>query len=395
MAANYSIKLTSLGTKCSFSSRKVAKVRIFQNNNFQNDNFETTCLVVESYNQLRKINNANLFKIVLLNELANEDIKLDNLLSGFNVDGLSHLRDGDIIVADPRSKVVRTIFRPDSKNNTIFTTERCNSNCLMCSQPPKDKNDDHLVQDTLQMLDLIETPPESLGITGGEPLILKNDLITILKKIKDKFPSTHVHMLTNGRYLSYDDVTREIGKINNYNFMLGIPLYSDVAELHDYVVQSKGAFDQTIIGIYNANKNNIAIEIRIVLHKQTIPRLKKISEYIVSNLPFVKHVALMGLENMGYVKKNWDSLWIDPHHYSSELESAVKILHYNRFNISIYNLQLCILPKPLWFFARKSISDYKNIYIDECNLCAVKNYCSGLFSSSMNRHSDFISAQKI
>jgi len=52
---------------------------------------------------------------------------------------IEHLRDGDIVVLQPNTGFVRTIYRPDSVHNTIFMTERCNSNCLMCSQPPKDK----------------------------------------------------------------------------------------------------------------------------------------------------------------------------------------------------------------------------------------------------------------
>ena len=74
------------------------------------------------------------------------------------------------------------------------------------------------------------------------------------------------------------------------------------------MVQAVGAFDQTVRGLYTAAKHGLAVEIRVVLHKQTIPGLADLMEYIYRNLPFVQHVALMGLEPMGYVKKNWDLL---------------------------------------------------------------------------------------
>ena len=108
--------------------------------------------------------------------------------------------------------------------------------------------------------------------------------------------------------------------------------------------------------------------------------------------PFVNHVALMGLENMGYVKKNWDLLWVDPLDYADLLEEAVRHLFYRRLNVSIYNLQLCVLPRSLWPFARQSISDYKNIYLDECAACDVRENCGGLFQSSATRHSRGINA---
>jgi hypothetical protein len=45
---------------------------------------------------------------------------------------ISHLRTGDVVVLQPRSGHVRTLFRPDSQYNALLVTERCNSFCLMC-----------------------------------------------------------------------------------------------------------------------------------------------------------------------------------------------------------------------------------------------------------------------
>src|SRR6185503_17612875 len=80
--------------------------------------------------------------------------------------------EGHIVTVEPKSGFVRTIYRPESSHNTIFTTDRCNSNCLMCSQPPKEIDDSYLIDVNLKMLSLIQTPPEYLGITGGEPTLL-------------------------------------------------------------------------------------------------------------------------------------------------------------------------------------------------------------------------------
>jgi hypothetical protein len=103
----------------------------------------------------------------------------------------------------------------------------------------------------------------------------------------------------------------------------------------------------------------------------------------------------MGLENMGYVKKNWGLLWIDPLDYMKELEHAVKHLFYRGIPASVYNLPLCVLPRSLWSFARQSISDYKNIYLDECEACQLRAHCAGLFASGKERHSRGIHAISI
>ena len=48
---------------------------------------------------------------------------------------LGHLDEGDI-VAVHASGTIQTLFRARSSTNAMFVTDRCNSNCLMCSQPP-------------------------------------------------------------------------------------------------------------------------------------------------------------------------------------------------------------------------------------------------------------------
>jgi len=302
--------------------------------------------------------------------------------------GLAGISKDSIMVVSGRNS--RIVYRPESKNNALFATGRCNSNCLMCSQPPSLDDDNQIVDEHLRIIDLIKVPPETLGITGGEPTLLGEGLVRILARLKEKFPNTHVQMLTNGRLYSYPDLVRELASVKHPSFISAIPLYADIANVHDYIVQARGAFDQTIAGLYNTARFNLQTEVRVVLHKQTIPRLLPLTDYIYRNLPFVSHVALMGLENMGYVKKNWDILWIDPLEYMEILQQAVTRLFYRGVNVSIYNLQLCLLPKEIWPFSAKSISDFKNIYLEECENCEVKNFCAGLFLSSKSKHSSGI-----
>ena len=127
-----------------------------------------------------------------------------------------------------------------------------------------------------------------------------------------------------------------------------------------------------------------------MLHKLTIPRLGRLVEYIHRNLSFVEHVALMGLEFVGYTPRNIADLWIDPFEYQGELENAVQLLAMRDIPVSIYNHQLCILPNALWPYAQKSISDWKNMYLPECESCAVFDRCGGLFKWASKKHSEHI-----
>jgi len=303
----------------------------------------------------------------------------------------NHVSDGDIVVMYP-SGFVRTLYRVNSKNNVIFSTDRCNSNCVMCSQPPKKIDDSYLVEQNLKMISLIDPKPEFIGISGGEPTLLKDDLFRIMSALKVHLPNTFVNMLTNGRMFFYSDFADKYAAVEHPRFRAAIPLYSDIPDEHDFVVQSKGAFVQTMRGLYNLGELGQPIEIRVVLHKLTYRRLPQLAEFIYKNLPFAAHIAFMGMEIMGYVKKNLDLLWIDPVDYQEELYQAVAYLNAHEMNVSIYNHQLCVLKKVLWPFSRKSISDFKNIYLDECANCNVLEKCGGLFKSAHTIHSKYIKA---
>jgi His-Xaa-Ser system radical SAM maturase HxsC len=296
-----------------------------------------------------------------------------------SVKDLDHLKSDYVVVLEPNG-FVRTLYRPDSAHNTLFATERCNSNCLMCSQPPSDRDDvDALTQRNLRLIDLISPPPEYLCITGGEPTLLGERLLVILRKLKDVMAGTHVHILTNGRRFAWPDFTSDFARVKHPNLSVGIPLYSDDAATHDYVVQARDAFDQTILGMHQLARYQIEIEVRVVLHALTTPRLVQLSEYVCRNLTFVDHVAFMGMEHIGYAPRNMHELWIDPIDYQDKLEDSVRLLARFGIDVRIYNLQLCVLNRSLWKFAKQAISDWKNTYSEPCVHCSEKERCGGFF----------------
>jgi His-Xaa-Ser system radical SAM maturase HxsC len=303
---------------------------------------------------------------------------------------LTHLKSGDVVVLHPRSGLVRTLFRPDSNYNSLLLTDRCNSFCLMCSQPPVDKDDSELVDINLEAIRLMDPPPETLGLTGGEPTLLGEDLFRIIRELRDRLPNTDVHMLTNGRRFAWTEFTAAFMSIAHPRLTLGVPVYADNAADHDYVVQTRGAFDQTIQGLHQLARYDQAIEIRVVLHALTVPRLKQLAEYIYRNVPFASHVAFMGLEITGFAKPNLSKLWIDPYDYQLELAAAVEHLAIRGMSVSIYNHQLCLLNRELWPFARKAISDWKNVYLECCEPCRVRSQCGGFFQTGLTRVSSHL-----
>ncbi|AUD05401.1 His-Xaa-Ser system radical SAM maturase HxsC [Spirosoma pollinicola] len=308
----------------------------------------------------------------------------------YRVPTLDHLAEGDIVSVSQDGNI-NTLYRVNSPHNTLLATERCNSNCLMCSQPPKDKDDINRLFDVHQkLIPLIPKDCDELGISGGEPTLMGNHFFTLLEQLQEHLPQTEIHILTNGRTFAWNHVAERLARMNYSRVMLGIPVYSDYYQEHDHIVQAPNAFNQTILGLHNLARYNQRIEIRVVLHKLSIPRLVKLAKYIYKNLPFAEHVTFMGLEYVGYTPHNIDKLWIDPYDYMDELGEAVEFLAVRGMNVSIYNTQLCIMPEPLWKYARKSISDWKNSFLPECTRCARLEECGGLFTWNLKKPSQHI-----
>jgi len=298
-----------------------------------------------------------------------------------------YLGDGDVVSVEPTSGIVRVLFRKASAYNHFLLTERCNNNCLMCSQPPRAVQDGWIVDEILQALPLIDRGAREIGFTGGEPTLLGERFVELVQAAESYLPNTALHVLSNGRNFADDRFAASLAAIRHHDLMLGIPVYSDLAHIHDYIVQADGAFDETIRGILNLKRHGVRVEIRVVLQQPTTGRLPGLARFIARNLLFADHVALMGLEVTGFARANLDSIWIDPVDYAEELSEAVRILVQAGIRTSIYNSQLCVLPEQLHEYARRSISDWKQEYLPTCDGCSLKSECAGFFATSGTKHS--------
>ena len=303
---------------------------------------------------------------------------------------LDYLTEGDIISISDRGDVT-ALFRTSTNYNTFLLTERCNHYCLMCSQPPKDVQDDWLLQQTFDAIRLIPKWEQRIGFSGGEPSIYGQKLISLVDQCRAYLPDTMIDILSNGRAFANTEYAKSLGNVGHKACMVCVPLYSHVPEIHNFVVQSEHAFDETIEGIMNLKAVGVQVEIRIVIHNQTIDSLVDTCTYIANNLRFVDHVALMGLEITGFTRANLDQLWIDPFDYKDQLSQAVRVLRSHGLTHSVYNHQLCTINSDTVPSYAKSISDWKNEYLPQCGECSKKSECGGFFSSGiLYKHSDHI-----
>ena len=326
------------------------------------------------------------FRAVLCaNAIEEGRAKLLKIPIVYGVENVQTLNEGDIVSVDMITGDIIVVFEKNSVHNSILASTDCNCRCIMCPQTLVSDSPENL-QDNLEIIRLIDKKTTALGLTGGEPTLLGDGLIKLLKECKKQLPNTQIQILSNGILLNNNEYVRKMVHLGMKNLVFCIPLYADIDTEHDFIMQREGAFEDAIQGLYNLATYKQLIEIRIVVMSLNYKRLPQIAEFIYHNLPFAIHVAFMGMEVEGLARKNVNKLWASPKDYAPFLKEAVLYLSQRNVDVSIYNEQLCLMPKELWSFTRQSISEWKNTYLEKCKDCKEKSECAGFFAKPFEDH---------
>src|SRR2546425_9361196 len=100
---------------------------------------------------------------------------------------LGYLEEGDLLRFNQVGEVA-VLYRKNSPHNSMLITERCNSKCLMCSQPPRNIDDGYLIDEWLTAIPMMSPDTVELGITGGEPTLCFDGLLRIIDAAKRHLP---------------------------------------------------------------------------------------------------------------------------------------------------------------------------------------------------------------
>lgn len=277
-------------------------------------------------------------------------------------------------------------FEIDSNSNVLFVTDQCNNHCVMCCQPPKKKDDfDYYFKKNVALIKSAPKETKVVCITGGEPTLAGDSFIELVRIVREELPNTDIQILSNGRTFSNSSFTHRLKTAGSEKVFVGVPLHSDYAGDHDKIAGAKGAFSETMLGLYNLADEGIAIELRVVINKLNYMRLTHMAEFIFKNLYFVAWTSWMGMEDTGFAIKNANHVWIEPIEYIPQLCNAIKNISEWGIDASIFNIPLCLLPCDYHQYATQSISDWKTQYLDFCETCVLKDKCCGLFSTSQKQ----------
>ncbi len=164
----------------------------------------------------------------------------------------------------------------------VLTGAVCNNNCIFCMEEDREgrkvlnsKTDDALVAKILAD----SAPCEELCFTSGEPT-LNERLPRWARRARDA-GVRRVSVMTNARALSYRRYARGLAKAGINRFYISI--HGHTAKLHESLVRTPGAFDQTVAGIRNVAAlipYGIELHTSTVLTRRNLPHLRDIYRFL-------------------------------------------------------------------------------------------------------------------
>ena len=272
----------------------------------------------------------------------------------------------------------------ESDGVTLFVTEKCNSNCIMCPMSLASRKRGLSVSQNewSEMVEQIPSDVMHITITGGEPFLEYAYLLPVMDQINKKFPFAEVLVLTNGRALSVQKLFDHLRSLVTEQYCFAIPIHASNPDLHDRITQTPGSFRQAIKGIRNLSAIGARIEVRIVGHRQNLDDLNNAFHMLVDTGAKIQVINLIAMEMMGCAAANRDSLWVDYDKLAESAEEGIRYAMLHGVDVGLYNFPLCKLPTQMWPLARLSITPSKIRFYDECKECREYHACGGLFYST-------------
>lgn len=284
--------------------------------------------------------------------------------------------DGDVVLVDPKRNSLERLIRANSEHNTFLVTEQCDQLCVMCSQPPKKYHNDRFAE--FEQAALMAPKSCFLGVSGGEPTLYKNELLSMIELVAAARPDISWHILSNGQHFEEDDVAR-LQKRAFRSVTWGIPLYSLVAENHDSIVGKTGAHHRLMQSLAVLLNAGASIELRTVLLNQNVDELPAMANFIVRYLGFINQWSIMQLENIGFAKNRFPQLYFQHGERFAPISDAIDIMTLFGCEVALFNFARCSVPQPYRRYTISSISDWKRKFANDCETCAERQECAGFF----------------
>lgn len=164
----------------------------------------------------------------------------------------------------------------------IEITSVCTGNCIHCYnfwRRDDDFTENRLSPDKIKVImkKLYESKVFDIVITGGEPLLNKKGLLVCLEEA-EKYGigvSLNSNLTIIDRNYAKELKNRGIKQILT-------SLHGPTAEIHDNIIQKKGLFEKTLLGIKWAKEEGIEIAINMVVTNANLKYVKETAQLVSS-----------------------------------------------------------------------------------------------------------------
>jgi len=223
-------------------------------------------------------------------------------------DGACPIHDLNLDFIHPFSSKPSAPYRMD-----LAITYRCNNDCSHCYNARSRDYPELTIKNWFHILDLLwEIGIPHVVFTGGEPT-LRDDLPELIAHAEHNGQITGIN--TNGRRLSDRNYVDSL--VNAGLDHVQITLESHNPDIHDAMVNARGAWKQTVAGIQNALETSLYVMTNTTMLSNNSPFLKQTLEFLASI-----GVPTIGLNALIYSGKG---LSVDTGIAESDLPSLLRI----------------------------------------------------------------------
>ncbi|MFT5352881.1 MAG: MoaA/NifB/PqqE/SkfB family radical SAM enzyme [Polyangiales bacterium] len=176
----------------------------------------------------------------------------------------------------------RERVRTKSERVHVLTGTVCNNNCIFCMEEDRDgrkvtnaRTDDDLVEWILRE----HAGCEEICFTSGEPTT--NRRLPHWVKMAKAAGVPKISIMTNGRALGYERFAKGLAKAGLNRFYISI--HGHTEKLHDSLVRTPGAYDQTVAGIRQIaalQRYGIELHTSTVITKRNLPHVGEIYAFL-------------------------------------------------------------------------------------------------------------------
>lgn len=276
----------------------------------------------------------------------------------------------------------------------------CNNNCIYCTLHGKECSHAISVEEIPKVIETIgNTKDAEVEIAGGEPT-LKQETFYFLEQLSTNLPHIKYVLLTNGRKFSNPILASRMSELTPHNIV--VPVHADTPWLHDRITQSKGSFNETMLGIKNLYAHNLPVTLKTVVNKQSYKRLPQLVEMLAQKFPectgMITNMVILNNEQLLELKNVLSVRLSDTRPY---VEEAIDTGERYGFKVQVYSIPPCILREEYQkylgirahsaFIRKDPAGGMRRIDVpphtpEKCKRCRHIYECDGVWDSYFDIH---------